>query len=605
MVDDGAQELVLSGVVGEGDRMSPDAPVHSTTGFEIEDRPYNTRTGAHLRERGGRYTNWPVVYVLSRRREVYVGETVNVAKRMDQHRRLKGDLKQLRIVLADTFHKSVCLDLESRLITYLAGDGCTVRNRNGGITDADYYRRSEYQETFSEIFDALRERGVLKRSIREIENSDLFKYSPFKALTPNQASVVESVAEGLLDDIEAGRSTTSVIQGEPGTGKTIVGVFLLKLLKDIADAEPEPVDGDAMFSDLFTEGYPDLVRGKRLGLVVPQQSLRETIKRVFRTTAGLNPSMVLSPFAVGNATKKFDLLVVDEAHRLGQRASQANGAMNKQFAAINKRLFGEDDLRYTQLDWIRAQSGHQVLMLDTEQSVMPADLPQTKQKAVVEEARRVRRLYTLTSQMRVQAGADYVQYVRDVLADAADEPGGAPFFPYDLRMFDDFSEMVTAVRRKDREHGLARLVAGYAWPWLSRDKPTDDAPYDIEIDGKRLRWNRKATDWVDSSTSLDEVGSIHTIQGYDLNYAGVIIGPDLRLDERGRIAMDRTNYFDRKGQANNHMLGIDYTDDDLLRFVRNVYGVLLTRGMLGTYVYVCDPALREKLRPYFSTGRQG
>jgi DUF2075 family protein len=573
------------------------------TGFEIEDLRYTTKTGAHLRSRGGRYTNWPVVYVLSRRREVYVGETFNLASRMDQHRRLKSDLKQLRIVLDDTFHKSVCLDLESKLITYLAGDGYTVRNRNGGITDADYYQRGEYRETFDKIFEVLRELGMLRQSIREIENSDLFKYSPFKALTSDQASVVESVAEGLFEDIEAGLSTTSVIQGEPGTGKTIVGVFLLKLLQDVADAEqPELVDGDEMFSDLFTEGYPDLVRGKRFGLVVPQQSLRKTIKRVFRTTAGLSPSMVLSPFAVGNATEKFDLLVVDEAHRLGQRASQSNGRMNTQFGEINRQLFGDDDPRYTQLDWIRAQSEHQVLMLDGEQSVMPADIPRDEQKAVVEVARQGKRLYALTSQMRVRAGADYVQYVRDVLTDIPREPAAASFGLYDLRMFDDLGEMVTAIRQRDREHGLSRVVAGYAWPWLSKDDLTDAAPYDIEIDGQRLRWNRRATDWVDSATSLDEVGSIHTIQGYDLNYAGVIIGPDLRLDASGQITMDRSNYFDRKGQENNRQLGIVYTDADLLRFIRNVYGVLLTRGIRGTYVYVCDPALRERLRPYFSAG---
>lgn len=576
----------------------------SMTGFEIEDLPYATKTGARLRSRGGRYTNWPVVYVLSKRREVYVGETFNLAKRMDQHRRLKSDLKQLRIVLDDTFHKSVCLDLESQLITYLAGDGCTVRNRNSGITNADYYRRAEYRETFAKIFEVLRERGMLRRSIREIENSDLFKYSPFKALNPNQTSVVDSVAEGLFEAIEAGLGTTSVIQGEPGTGKTIVGVFLIKLLQDVADAEhPELVDGDEMFSDLFTEDYPDLVRGKRFGLVVPQQSLRKTIKRVFRTTAGLSPSMVLSPFEVGNAAEKFELLVVDEAHRLGQRASQSNGRLNTQFGEINKRLFGDDDPRYTQLDWIHAQSEHQVLMLDGEQSVMPADIPQDEQKSVVEVARRAGRLFALTSQMRVSAGSDYVQYVRDVLADEARGPAAESFAPYDLRMFDDLGEMVVAIREKDRGHGLARLVAGYAWPWLSKDNLTDDAPYDIEIDGQQLRWNRRATDWVDSPNSLDEVGSIHTIQGYDLNYAGVIIGPDLRLDTSGRITMDRANYFDKKGQENNRQLGIVYTDADLLRFVRNAYGVLLTRGIMGTYVYVCDPALRERLRPYFSAVR--
>jgi DUF2075 family protein len=93
------------------------------------------------------------------------------------------------------------------------------------------------------------------------------------------------------------------------------------------------------------------------------------------------------------------------------------------------------------------------------------------------------------------------------------------------------------------------------------------------------------------------------VQGYDLNYAGVIIGPDLRFDpETQRIVFDRTNYFDKKGMENNPRLGIAYSDDDILRFVSNVYAVLMTRGVLGTYVYVVDPALRERLREAMRDG---
>jgi len=116
----------------------------------------------------------------------------------------------------------------------------------------------------------------------------------------------------------------------------------------------------------------------------------------------------------------------------------------------------------------------------------------------------------------------------------------------------------------------------------------------------KLQWNRTDVDWVNSPGSLDEVGSIHTIQGYDLNYAGVIIGPDLRFDPvRQRLVFDRENYFDAKGKQNNPKRGISYSDEDLLQFVTNIYAVLLTRGMCGTYLYVCDPHLREYLGRYF------
>jgi DUF2075 family protein len=106
-----------------------------------------------------------------------------------------------------------------------------------------------------------------------------------------------------------------------------------------------------------------------------------------------------------------------------------------------------------------------------------------------------------------------------------------------------------------------------------------------------MRWNTTTTDWINSPKSVEEVGSIHTVQGYDLNYVGVIIGNDLRYDPAaGKLVFDRTNYHDKKGRENNPKLGIKYTDEDLLEYVKNIYSVLLTRGIRGTYVYICDPA---------------
>jgi hypothetical protein len=171
-------------------------------------------------------------------------------------------------------------------------------------------------------------------------------------------------------------------------------------------------------------------------------------------------------------------------------------------------------------------------------------------------------------------------------------------FPgYDLAFFDDPSAMRSAITERDGRVGLSRMLAGFAWPWKSK---TDPDAIDIELEEFRMQWNSTDVDWVNSGNSTNEVGSIHTIQGYDLNYAGVIIGKDLRYDpSRGRIYFDRGNYCDPRGARNNRMLGITYSDDDILHFVRNIYAVLLTRGMLGTYLYVCDEPLREHLRRFF------
>jgi DUF2075 family protein len=543
-----------------------------------------------------RLRNWPVVYTLDGAGKIYVGESLNVAARFRQHlsSRERAGLTSARVVLDDSFNKSVCLDLESFLIRLFAGDGkFEVLNGNHGITNADYYNRDDYRRTFQSIFEELRELGAFSRPIREIENSDLFKLSPFKALTPDQAIAVEDILNGLFEDLQSRTSSRIVIQGAPGTGKTVVGIFLMKLLMDIKHADvTEPPESDSLLSEFFVPGYPELLTDFRVGLVVPQQSLRRSIKSVFRKTPGLSPKQVLSPFEVGTSSERFHLLIVDEAHRLNQRAAQAAGPLNKMFVDINKQLFGQDDLALTQLDWINAQSDHQIYLLDGAQAVRPADLPEETTRSLVASVASRGRNYPLTSQMRVRAGDDYVAYVRGILDGSVQRRQEFP--GYDLRFFDSAVAMREAVHARERESGLARLLAGFAWPWKGKHDP--DAR-DVRVGGLALRWNTTDTDWVNSSTSIDEVGSIHTIQGYDLNYAGVIIGRDLRLDPVSRrIVFDRSHYYDPRGATNNRMLGVSYSDDDILQFVRNIYAVLLTRGMLGTYVYVCDPALREHLR---------
>ena len=557
-----------------------------------------------------RHTNWPVVYVIDGDRRgagpdsIYVGETRNAAARMRQHLASPQErgLRSIRVVVDDTYNKSVCLDLESHLIRWLAGDGrYAVLNGNEGIIDAAYYDREAYRESFREIFEQLRAEGLFERSIPQIENSDLFKLSPFKALTRDQAIAVEALLDDLLSDLDHTKSNvrTSVVQGHPGTGKTIVAIFLMKLLADIRDyADEDEIDPDSLFSEYFVPENRERLAGFRMALVVPQQSLRLSIRKVFRKTPKLHPSMVLSPFDIGKSPERFDLLIVDETHRLNRRANQPTGVLNKAFGDINRTLFGADDPTFTQLDWITAQSANQIFLLDEAQSVRPADLPMSRLRTLVGDARAEHRHYVLASQMRVRAGTDYVDFLRAVLAPVPQPVERPDFGEYDLQFFDDLGAMQSAIRERDQEHGLARLVAGYAWDWKSRKDPE---AYDIELDGLSLRWNSTDKDWINSPGSLDEVGSIHTVQGYDLNYAGVIIGAELGFDAAaGVITFDRDAYRDKKGKESNGTPKHVYTDAELLQFVLNIYRVLLSRGIRGTYVYVCDPSLREYLRRWFA-----
>ncbi|MGN7860568.1 DNA/RNA helicase domain-containing protein [Microbacterium sp. 22303] len=583
------------------------------TTFRIEHVPFRRIPLDQHASADSRLSNWPVVYVIdgARRRPkpgLYVGETVNTYQRMVQHlagAKKNAHLDTVRVIIDERFNKSVCLDLESHLIRWFSGDAqYEVLNSNAGLTaDAQYFDRAAYRESFTKIFENLREEGLFTQSIAEIENSDMFKLSPFKALNHDQNIAVDNILKVLLEDLEApSRGSTLVVQGAPGTGKTIVAIFMMKLLADIAAYTPgDDVDQDSLFADYFLKGHREPLAKLHIALVIPQQSLRTSVQRVFRKTPGLDPKAVLSPFQFAESTEQFDLVFVDEAHRLGQRANQASGGQNKKFPRINEALFGRDDPSFTQLDWIRTRSRHQILLVDELQSVRPHDLaPQTLQQ-ILRTAKDGDHYFHLMTQMRVKAGADYVGFVRAALR--GEDPARPDLGDYDLRFFDDLGEMRTMIRGVEKEHGLARLVAGFAWDWVTKPRKGKKglAEFDFDIDDERLLWNVTDRDWINSPGAIDQVGSIHTVQGYDLNYAGVVIGPDLRLDPAtGQIVADRERYRDKKGKEKTGSFAGGFTDEQLLTFIRNIYGVLLTRGILGTYVYVCDPALRERLRRVFA-----
>lgn len=569
------------------------------TDFRIEKIPFNLENISKIAKEDGKTKNWPVVYTLNNDASVYVGESLNVAARFRNHIESTGknQLHTARVVIDETFNKSACLDLESFLIRLFAGDGAfQVTNRNEGITNSDYFGRAAYQKKFEDIFHKLKEDGLFRQSIPEIVNSDLFKLSPFKELDEDQTIAVAEIVEGLFEDIENNRKSITVIQGAPGTGKTVVAIFLMKLLMDIKNADSsEPVEGDSVFSDFFVPGYPEHLSNFKIGMIIPQQALRTSIRKVFKKTPGLKQNSVMSPFEAASSGQRFDLLVIDEAHRLSQRANQPSPALNTKYSEINKAFFGHDDVSFTQLDWLKAISDHQIFLLDLNQSVRPADLKISDTMALVEAAKSEHRLYRLKHQHRVKAGEEWETYVRNVLE--GKQSTRIEFENYDVRFFDDFPLMQEAIMEREAEEGLSRIVAGFAWPWISKN---NQDLFDIEIDGVRTKWNTQIVDWVSSPNSVNEVGSIHTVQGYDLNYVGVIIGNDLRFDPaRRKLFFDRSNYFDKRGMWNNKAQGITYSDDDIFPWIQNIYSVLLTRGVKGVYLYVCDSPLREYLRNFF------
>lgn len=492
--------------------------------------------------------NWPVVYIQENGKEMYIGQTTSLYGRSKQHieNPARARLKRIHVLTDEEFNMSAAFDFESWLIQYVSADGkFKLQNGNGGLINHNYYEREKYQGKLESVWKVLQSKGLVVGGLKDIRNSEFFKYSPYKALTEDQFLV----ARALEREVKKNEKSTYIVHGAAGTGKSILALYLLKHLKE-----------------------QEATKHLNIALVVPMTGLRTTLQRVVRRVPGLGVSTVIGPSDV--MKQQYDLLIVDEAHRLRRRVNLSNYAS---YDKTNKDLRLPKDA--TQWDWIFASSKQQILFYDARQNVTPADVRAERFKKLKAKH------YELTSQMRVEGGQDYLGFIDDLFNLTSPRE-----FPttYEFKIFDKVGKLIDAIKSKNTKHSLARVVAGYAWTWNT--KKNKDG-HDIELDGLKLKWNSTNIDWVNSENAINEIGCIHTIQGYDLNYAGVIIGPEVSFDSKTqKIVIDEKKYKDINGKRS-------ITDPNELRqYILNIYKTLLTRGIKGTYVYIVDESLREKFK---------
>ena len=547
---------------------------------------------------------YPIVYILYNTETMiaYVGESTNAINRMSNHltHPEKKSLKSVYIISDESFNKSAALDIESNLIQYMTAAGdFKLLNGNGGVSSHNYYQKSEYFKVFKEVWSKLTFENIRIKDLLELENSDVYKYSPYKSLSPDQYKSLL----GIFKSYSCGKIKKIFVNGSAGTGKTILAIYLIKLLTTLSEYQLHDLDIEdetlLLELDAFKQKNPNKLR---IGLVVPMTSLRSTLKQVFKSVHGLSSSMVIGPTDV--VKDEYDFLIVDEAHRLTRRKSiMGYGAfdnVNKKLGLYHtERIDGKDvqsaEKNGTQLDWIMKSSKFQLFFYDSEQSIKPADVRKRSFDKIKDRSDATQ--ITLVSQMRSKGENDYISFVDSLLNGKLNKDTTQFNNPnYELAMFDNMSYMMKRLQEMENEFGLCRSMSGYSWPWVSKkDANTPDAI----IDGVNMFWNRESINWINSTTEVTEMGCIHTVQGYDLNYSAIIFGEEITYDKSSKkIKVIKSKYHDTKGKQ-----ALE-NEDELLKYIIKIYKTMMYRGIRGTYIYVCDKDLREYFEKYITLYKQ-
>lgn len=531
---------------------------------------------------------WPIVYFIDnkeKKKKCYIGESTNAVARMCTHlaNPEKAILNQVLMIGSEWFNKSATLDIEATLIRYMSAEGgYELLNGNYGLKTHNYYERKVYREVFELIWEELKKRKIVRRSLTEIESTPVFKFSPYKSLNEDQYKSLLEIMEGLTTK----QSNQIFVEGNAGTGKTILATFLMKLLKtdiSLVTDEEEEMDGsngtlkEIKYIKEFQQKYPNA----RIGLVIAMDSLRSTLKEVFKHIPKLSAGMVISPSQAIKG-EKYDLLIVDEAHRLRQYKNLGwMGTFRK-----NNKAQGFDDSG-TELDWILNNSKNQIFFYDRDQEVRPSDIDEKRFLDLISKKATLK--LKLRSQMRVMGGADYITFVDELLHV---KRSGTELFEmneYELKVFSSIKDMQQELQKREKQYELCRMIAGYSWHWSSKK---EKRAMDIEIEGISFQWNQVNRDWINSPNAINEIGCIHTTMGYDLNYGAVIFGPEISYNpDKRSIEIDPDQYHDKYGKK-----GVPL--EKLKSYIVNIYKNMMYRGIRGTFLYACDPALRDYLMQY-------
>lgn len=376
----------------------------------------------------------------------------------------------------------------------------------------------------------------------------------------DQKVVFETAVELAKRARETGERQVFIVRGGPGTGKSVVAINLLVRLTGV-DMVVQYVSKNSAPRNVYTKKLQGRKRSKAY------------ISNLFQGPGRF----------VDYSGAPLDAIVVDEAHRLNEKSG----------------LYG--NLGENQIKEIISASRMSVFFIDESQRVTIKDIGSVSD--IVEHAKaagaRVHHA-ELRSQFRCNGSDGYLDWLDDVLGILpAEEP--ILDLDYDFRVVDDPHELFRLIEERNVEAGKARVLGGYCWEWPKKSK-SDPSHHDVVIPEHDFArsWNvNESGTWAIDEGSVDQVGCVHTSQGLEFDYVGVIIGDDMRLVD-GAVMTD----FTKRAKSDKSLSGIkSLAKHDLARanriadeVIRNTYRVLMTRGMKGCYVFCTDSALADYLR---------
>ena len=380
--------------------------------------------------------------------------------------------------------------------------------------------------------------------------------NPEFVLLDEQAVCYDMCLKTMLQCQKDRKKRTIVIQGGPGTGKSVLAVnLLMRFIGESLNAAYVTKNSAPRqaFLSLLTKG-----RANRLA----------DINSLFRSPFGLSSCK----------TDGYDCLIVDEAHRLVEKMYRDWNGKNQVMECINASLLS-------------------IFLIDEDQAVTTKDIGSIDEIKKWCEALGSRLILNkdtkLVSQFRCNGSDAYIQFV-DNLLQRSDEQVDVNIsdLDYDFRVFDDPVAMRDALRDLNAVNNKARMVAGYCYDWNVKHNRGE---WDIELPGGfKAKWNLETDKiWAVNPKSFEEVGCIHTAQGLEFDYVGVLIGRDLSFDPAsGRVLTNKSAISRDDGSS-----GIRTAPDETARrLILNTYKTLLTRGQKGCFVYCEDHALREYMK---------